>query len=336
MKLKRFGRTGLKVSEICLGTGTFGGQADQEASFAIMDRVWEAGVTFFDVSNMYPLSDDLTTRDASERIVGRWIKERGVRDQLVLATKVGAPMSRNPYDQGLSRKHIHAAIDASLARLGVDYVDYYQVHFPDPETPIEETLEALNDLVHAGKVRYIGASNFLAYQLSKALWVSDKHGFARFEGNQPRYNLLYREIENEIVPLCEAEGLGLMVFNPLAGGFLTGRYQKGQATETNTRFGMPGAAKLYQSRYWQDEQFQAVERLREVVEPRGHSLTQVAITWILHQSFISSTIIGASRPEQVKDSLAAVDLMLDQEELEVCDELWYQLPRPRDRSLALR
>lgn len=336
MKLKRFGRTGLKVSELALGTGTFGGQTEEAESFAIMDKVWEAGINFFDVADIYPLTDKPNANGASERIVGKWLKEKGVRDQLILATKLGGPMGKGPNDRGLSRKHVFAAIEASLQRLGVEYVDYYQVHFPDLETPLEETLDALNDLVHSGKVRYIGSSNFQAYQLAQALWASDKHGWARFEGNQPRYNLLYREMENEIVPFCQAEGLGLMVYNPLAGGFLTGRYRRNQEPDRDTRFGMAVSNQSYQARYWQDATFEAVEGLRQVVEPRGHNLTQAAMAWILHQPFVTSAIIGASRVEQVRDSLAAVELQLDSDELTACDELWYKLPRLRDRAIALR
>ena len=336
MKIKRLGRTGLKVSEICLGTMTFGNQCDEATSFAIMDRAWEAGVFFFDTADVYPLGATPETRGSTETIVGKWIKERGRRDDIVLATKCRGAMGDGPNQSGLSRKYIASAIDASLRRLGVDYVDLYQVHSPDLETPIEETMDALNDLVKAGKVRYVGCSNYQAYQLSKALWVSDKQGLARFESDQPRYNMLYREIENEIIPLCEAEDVGLIVYNPLAGGFLTGRYQPGQSIQAGTRFSLNNAGKLYQGRYWQDAQFEAVEELKQFFQPRERSLAQVALAWVLHQPAVTSAIVGASRPEQLDDSLPATELQLDQAELDECNEIWYKLPRIHDRAVALR
>ncbi len=336
MKIKRLGRTGLKVSEICLGTMTFGNQCDETASFAIMDTAWEGGVFFFDTADVYPLGATAETRGSTEEIVGKWIKKHKTRDQMVLATKCRGAMGDGPNESGLSRKYIFAAVEASLRRLQTDYIDLYQVHSPDLETPIEETMEALNDLVKAGKVRYVGCSNYQAYQLAKALWVSDKLGLARFESDQPRYNILFREIENEVLPLCRAEELGVIVYNPLAGGFLTGRYTPGQTTEEGTRFSLYQAGKMYQARYWQEAQFMAVEELRQFFEPRQRSLAQVALAWTLAQPDITSAILGASRPEQLTETLAAVDLKLEQEELDACNEVWYKLPRARDPFLALR
>ncbi len=336
MKIKRLGRTGLKVSEICLGTMTFGNQCDEATSFAIMDRAWESGVFFFDTADVYPLGATAQTRGATEEIVGRWIKDRKKREQMVLATKCRMTMGDGPNEGGLSRKYIFSAVEASLRRLQTDYIDLYQVHAPDPETPIEETMDALNDLVRAGKVRYLGCSNYQAYQLAKALWVSDKAGLARFESDQPRYNILYREIENEILPLCRQEGLGVITYNPLAGGFLTGRYQPGQEVEQGSRFSLYQAGKMYQNRYWQEAQFMAVESLRQFFEGRGRSLTQVALAWVLAQPGITSAIVGASRPEQLSDSIPATDLTLDQEETEACNDIWFNLPRSRDPFIALR
>jgi aryl-alcohol dehydrogenase-like predicted oxidoreductase len=202
MRIKQFGRTGLRVSEICLGTMTFGGQANEAAAFAIMDRAFAAGVFFFDTADVYPAGGGAASAGATETIIGNWLRERGVREQIVLATKCRGATGTGPNDQGLSRKHVIAACDASLRRLGTDYIDLYQVHHPDPATPIGETLDALDTLVRAGKVRYIGCSNFPAWRLAEALAASERHHLARFVSAQPRYNLLFRMIEDEIVPLC--------------------------------------------------------------------------------------------------------------------------------------
>lgn len=336
MKIKRLGRTGLKVSEICLGTMTFGNQADEKTSFAIMDTAWEGGVFFFDTADVYPLGSTPEMRGRTEEFVGKWIKERKRRDQVVLATKCRGAMGEGPNESGLSRKYIMSAVDASLKRLQTDYIDLYQVHGPDLETPIEETLDALDSLVKAGKVRYIGCSNYQAYQLGKALWASDKHGWARFESDQPRYNILYREIENEILPLCKEEGLGVIAYNPLAGGFLTGRYKPGQEVETGTRFSLHQAGKLYQNRYWKEAQFEVVEQLRQFFDARQRSLAQVALAWVLPQPVITSAILGASRPEQLHETLAATELQLTPEEMDFANDAWFNLPRAKDPSVALR
>ena len=336
MKTKRLGRTGLQVSEICLGTMTFGNQADQKTSFEIMDTAWEGGVYFFDTADVYPLGSTPEMRGRTEEIVGNWLKERGRRDQVVLATKCRGAMGDGPNESGLSRKYIFKAIDASLKRLQTDYIDLYQVHSPDTETPIEETMEALHDLVKAGKVRYLGCSNYQAYQLAKALWVSDKMGWSRFECDQPRYNILFREIENEILPLCRQEGLGVIAYNPLAGGFLTGRYKPGQNVEEGTRFSLHQAGKMYQNRYWKEAQFEVVGQLKEFFDGRGRSLAQVALAWVLAQPGITSAILGASRPEQLKETLAATEVQLSPEEMEAANEAWFNLPRAKDPSIALR
>jgi 1-deoxyxylulose-5-phosphate synthase len=336
VKTKRLGRTGLKVSEICLGTMTFGNQCDEQTSFAIMDKALDAGVFFFDTADMYPLGSTPEMRGSTETIVGKWLAQRKKRDAIVLATKCRMPMGDGPNDAGLSRKHIISAIDASLARLQTDYVDLYQMHMPDPETPIDETLAALDDLVRAGKVRYLGCSNYSAYEITKALWTSDKLGYARFESNQPRYNILFREIENEIVPLCLGEGVGLVTYNPLAGGFLTGRYSPGQSPQEGTRFRLFQAGKLYQQRYWHETHFEAVEHLKAFFAARNRPLSQVALAWVLAQPAVTSAILGASRPAQLDESLPAIDVKLDAEEMSFCDDIWYRLPRLRDKTVALR
>ena len=335
MKTKRMGRTGLKVSEICLGTMTFGRQCDEATSHAIMDTAVEYGVDFFDSANVYPVGGNLDTVGRSEELVGKWLK--GKRDRIVLATKCWGAMGRGPNERGLSRKHIFSAIEGSLRRLQTDYLDLYQVHAPDPDTPLDETLQALDDLVRQGKVRYLGCSNFQAWLLATALWSSDKYGLARFDCVQPRYNLLFREIENELLPLCRHHGIGVIPYNPLAGGFLTGKYKPDAEPAPDLRFGLAGRTQMiYRKRYWQEAQFAAVAHLQEFFAARNKSLAQVAIAWVLAQPDITAPIVGATSPEQLRQSLPATELTLDAEELEVCNEVWFTIPRLSDPTVALR
>ena len=334
MKIKRLGRTGLKVSEVCLGTMTFGNQADEPTSRAIMDTAFERGVTFFDTADAYPLGAAPEMLGRTEEYVGNWLKGR--REQIVLATKFYFPMGAGPNDRGGSRKHIMQAIEASLRRLQTDFIDLYQMHFPDFETPLDETLGALDDLVHSGKVRYIGCSNYPTWLLAKALWTSDKRGLARFDSVQPRYNLLFRHIEAELFPLALDQGIGVISYNPLAGGMLTGRYQAGQAVQEGTRFALEHAGELYRARYWQEAPMRAVDELKRLCDERNVPLTQVALAWVLAQPAITSAIVGASKPEQLDQSLPAVDLTLDEQLLAACDDIWYQLPRERNQDIAYR
>jgi aryl-alcohol dehydrogenase-like predicted oxidoreductase len=327
MKTRRLGRTGLKVTEICLGTMTFGHQCDEKASFAIMSKAADLGVNFIDAADVYPVPPAPETAGRTEEFIGRWLE--GKRQRFVLATKCRMKVGHEVNDEGLSRRHIFDAIEASLRRLQTDFVDLYQVHSPDPETPLEETLGALEDLVRQGKTRYIGCSNFPAWQAALALGVSAVHDWARFDSVQPRYNLLYREIESELLPLCRDQGLGVIAYNPLAGGFLTGKYKEVGAPPEGTRFSLGKTGDLYRERYWQQAQLQAVEDLKAFFEKRNKSLTQVAVAWVLAQPGITSAIVGASKPEQLDDSLAAVKLTLDGEELKACDEAWWKLPRRR-------
>ncbi len=285
---------------------------------------------------MYPLGGDPGTQGRTEEFVGNWLKERGARERIVLATKCRGAMGSGPNDEGLSRKHIMSACDASLRRLQTDYIDLYQVHSPDPTTPIEETLRALDDLVHAGKVRYVGCSNYLAWQLAEALWTSDKLGLAHFDCDQPRYNMLFRMIEDEIVPLCQSQGVGIIAYNPLAGGMLTGRYRERHEYQESQRFGLKNSGELYRKRYWKDAVFEEVDRLGTFFEARGKSLTHVVLAWVLQQPGITSAILGASKPEQLRDSIKGADMTLDAEELQFCDEAWYNLPRDRDTQTARR
>jgi aryl-alcohol dehydrogenase-like predicted oxidoreductase len=334
MKIKRLGRTGLKVSEICLGTMTFGNQCDEPTSRAIMDKAFEDGVTFFDTADVYPIGGTPESKGRTEEYVGNWLKGR--REQIVLATKFFGEMGPGPNERGGSRKHIFQAVEASLRRLQTDYIDLYQMHFIDVETPLEETLRALDDLVHSGKVRYIACSNYPAWILTKALWISDKLGLARFDSVQPRYNLLFRHIEAELLPLALDQGIGVISYNPLAGGVLTGRYQTGQSVQEGTRFALQNAGQLYRARYWQEAQLQAVDQLKQLCGERKVSLAQVAVAWVLAQPAITSAIVGASKAEQLDQSLPAVDLSLDEQLLAACDDIWYQLPRERDKNIAFR
>ncbi len=336
MKTKRMGRTGLRVSEICLGTMTFGMQCDEPTSFAIMDTAVEHGVDFFDTADGYPMGGTFATVGRTEEIVGKWLKGR--RDKIVLATKCWVPMGKEPNNRGLSRKHIFDAVEGSLRRLQTDYIDLYQAHSPDPETPLDETLRAFDDLVHQGKVRYIGCSNFKAWLLASALWISDKAGLARFDCVQPRYNILFREIENEMLPLCNHYGIGVIAYNPLAGGFLTGKYSADAKAPSESRFGFikGPASDLYHKRYWQDAQFAAVDHLQQFFKPRGKALTQVATAWVLAQPDITSAILGATSSAQLQQSLPAAELKLDKEEIDCCNEIWFRLPRLSDPMVATR
>ncbi len=333
MKIKRMGRTGLKVSEMCLGTMTFGHQCDQPTSFGILDTAWEGGINFIDTADAYPIPVDNNTVGATEVIIGNWFQAHpGRRHETILATKCHAKMSDAPNDVGGSRRHIMDAVEASLRRLQTDFIDLYQMHNFDANTPLDETLRALDDLVRSGKVRYIGCSNYRAYPLAKALWTSDKLGIARYDCIQPRYNLLFRDIESDVLPLCRDEGIGVIAYNPLAGGFLTGKHKREAGPETGTRFALGASGELYRRRYWQDAQFEAVDRYKDFFEKRGKSLVQVAVAWMLAQPTVTSAIIGATSPEQLKESLPATGLPLDAEEMQFLDTLWYDLPRQRDLS----
>jgi aryl-alcohol dehydrogenase-like predicted oxidoreductase len=336
VKVRQLGRTGLRVSEVCLGTMTFGNQADERAAFAIMDAAEGAGVNFFDTADVYPLGGNASTRGRTEEIVGRWLRERGARARIVLATKCRGAMGPGPNDEGLGRRHMLAACEQSLRRLGTDHIDLYQAHAPDAATPLEETVRAFDDLVRSGKVRYVGCSNYPAWQLAGALFTAERLGAARFDCAQPRYNVLFRMIEDEILPLCRAQGVGVIAYNPLAGGMLTGRYRPGQDVEAGTRFTLAGSGEMYRRRYWNEAVLQAVAGLGRFFAARGKSLTHAALAWVLAQPGITAAIVGASRPEQIVDSLRGADLSLDADELRACDEVWWTLPRERDPQIARR
>jgi aryl-alcohol dehydrogenase-like predicted oxidoreductase len=309
MEHVRLGKSGLQVSRLCLGTMTFGLQIDETTADAILDRAAEAGIDFLDTSDAYPLGGDLSTKGVTEEIIGRWM--RGKRDRFILATKCFGPTGPAPFDAGNSRKHIMSAVDASLRRLQTDYIDLYQLHGYDPSTPIDETLSALDDLVHSGKVRYVGCSNFLTYRLVRAIGRSETLGLARFDSVQPRYNLLFREIEREMLPFCEEEGVGIIPYNPIAGGLLSGKHDRTVPPPAGSRFTLGTAGPAYQERYWHEREFATVAELGKLADEAGVSLVTLAVAWVLANKAITAPIIGASRPEQLTDSLAATEFTLD-------------------------
>jgi aryl-alcohol dehydrogenase-like predicted oxidoreductase len=318
----RLGRTGLQVSRLCLGTMTFGLQSDESTAVAILDRAAEGGIDFLDTSDAYPLGGDLSTRGITEAILGRWLQ--GKRDRFIVATKCFAPTGPAPFDGGNSRKHILAAVDASLRRLQTDYIDLYQLHGYDQNTPIDETLSVLDDLVHAGKVRYIGCSNFLTYQLVRAIGRSETLRLARFDSVQPRYNLLFRQIEREMLPFCHEDGVGVIPYNPIAGGLLSGKHSRTAPPPEGTRFTLGNAAQNYQDRYWHDREFDTVEALRKLAGQAGVSLVTLSVAWVLANQAITAPIIGASRPEQLDASLAAVGFALDDDLKAQLDDLTHE------------
>jgi aryl-alcohol dehydrogenase (NADP+) len=309
MRHTRLGRTGLSVSRLCLGTMTFGLQCDEATSRAILDRAAAGGVTFLDTADVYPLGGGLETVGRTEEILGGWLAGR--RHDFVVATKCVGAMSARPWDRGASRKHILDAIEGSLRRLRTDYVDLYQLHHWDPATPIDESLRALDDVVRAGKARYVGCSNFHAYQVARALGRCEALGLVRFDSVQPRYNLLFRQIERELLPLCREEGLGVIPYNPLAGGFLSGKHRRDGGPTAGTRFTLGTAAERYQDRYWHAREFETVEALRPLAAEAGMPLARLAVAWMLAEPAITSPIVGASRPDQLDDVLPATEKPLD-------------------------
>jgi aryl-alcohol dehydrogenase (NADP+) len=328
MRHVRLGRTGLAVSRLCLGTMTFGLQCDEAASVAILDRAAAGGITFLDTADVYPLGGSLETVGRSEEILGRWLTGR--RHDFVVATKCYGVMSHRPWDRGNSRKHVLDAIDGSLRRLRTDYVDLYQLHHPDPETPLDESLRALDDIVRAGKARYVGCSNFFAYQVARALGRSELLRLARLDSVQPRYNLLFRQIERELLPLCQEEGLGVIPYNPLAGGFLSGKHRREAGPTAGTRFTLGSAARRYQDRYWHEREFATVEALRPLAAEAGVTMTHMAVGWVLAQPVVTAPIVGASRPQQLDDVLAAVEKGLDPALVARLDDLTREYRRGDD------
>ncbi|HEY5072998.1 MAG TPA: aldo/keto reductase [Caulobacteraceae bacterium] len=303
MRHTKFGRTGLRVSALCLGTMTFGLQCDEAQSHAILDAAAEGGIDFLDTADVYPLGGDRTTAGRTEEILGAWLK--GKRTSFVLATKCVGQMGPKPWDQGMSRRHILEAIDASLKRLGTDFVDLYQLHGYDPTTPIDEALEALDTVVRSGKARYVGVSNWPAIRVARALGRSEVKRLARIDCVQPRYNLLFRTFERDLLPLCQEEGVAVIPYNPLAGGLLTGKHDRDAAPAEGTRFTVGRAGSMYQTRYWHEAEFDTVDALRGLANEAGMSLASLALAWVMANPAVTAPIIGASAPEQLADSLAA-------------------------------
>jgi len=287
---------------------TFGLQIDEPAAKAVLDRAADGGITFLDTADVYPLGGGVDRLGTTEEILGRWLDGR--RHEFVLATKCFGRTGPQAWDVGNSRRHIMDAVDASLGRLRTDYIDLYQLHQDDPDTPVDETLKALDDLVRSGKVRYIGCSNFLAYRLARALGRSDALGLARFDCVQPRYNLLFREFERDLLPLCLEEGVGVIPYNPLAGGMLSGKHGRDKPPAEGTRFTIPNAGPMYQERYFHEREFDAVDAFQQLAKEAGLKPATLAIAWVMRQPAVTAPIIGASRAEQLDDTLAAAGVKL--------------------------
>ena len=315
MQFANLGRSGLKVSRICLGTMSFGSREwrdwvlPEAESRPFIQRALELGINFFDTANVYSLG-------VSEEIVGRALRDFARRDEVVIATKVNGRMGDKPNQRGLSRKHILHSIDDSLRRLGADYVDLYQIHRWDSETPIEETLEALTDVVRSGKARYIGASSCRAYQFAQALYLAERHGWARFVAMQNHYNLVYREEEHEMMPLCRQEGIGVIPWSPLARGFLAGNRRR-EGWGNTARAQQDGFA---HSMYYQDSDFEVVDRAAQLAEQRGATTAQIALAWLLRQPGMTAPIVGATRMEHLDQAVQALDIELSGEDCAFLEE----------------
>ncbi|KPV44791.1 aldo/keto reductase family protein [Alicyclobacillus ferrooxydans] len=307
MKYRRLGRSGVKVSEISLGSWlTYGGSVEDETAIACIDRAYELGINFFDTANVY-------RRGEAEKVVGKALGKYP-RDSFVLATKGFGQMGDGPNDRGLSRKHIFEQVHASLKRLNVDYIDLWQCHRYDTETPLDETLRAIDDLVRQGKILYAGVSEWSAVQIQDALHLADKFLLDRIVSNQPQYSMLERYIEKDIIPLCEREGIGQVVWSPLAQGVLTGKYRPGSAHPEGSRATHPATSGAI-SRLLTEENLQRVEQLRAIAEQKDCTLAQLALAWVLRQPNVSSAIVGASRPSQVDDNVGAVNVELTDEDV---------------------
>ncbi|MGD9797113.1 MAG: aldo/keto reductase [Acidimicrobiia bacterium] len=323
----RLGRTGLQESRLCLGTMTFGVQCDEERSHAILDTAFEAGIDFLDTADVYPLGGGPETTGLTEEIVGRWL--RGRRDDVLIATKCHGQTGPRPWDRGTSRKHVLDAIDASLRRLGTDHVDLYQVHGFDADTPLDETLDALDTVVQSGRARYVGVSNWLAFRVARALGRSEALRISRIDSVQPRYNLLFRQPERDLLELCREEGVGVIPYNPLAGGLLSGKHT-GDEPEAGSRFTVGRSGGMYRARYWHDREQATVDALRPLAAEAGLSMATLAVAWVLANPAVTAPIIGASRPEQLADSVAAVGVVLDDDLLAALDALTIDYRRGDD------
>ena len=316
MRYRKLGRSGLEVSQLALGTMQWGWTATEEDAFLVMDAFVEAGGTLLDTADVYSSWAPGGRAGMSEEIIGRWMKSRNNRNQIVLATKVRSRVWDGPSGEGLSRIHISRAIEDSLNRLQTDHIDLYQAHSFDAETPIEETLSVLDDLVRAGKVRYIGCSNYPAWRLMQALWASGTRALAPYVSLQPHYNLVHRaEFERELSSVVEQYGLGVLPYSPLAGGFLTGKYRADAQLPDSLR------AAVVRSRYFSDRNFELLDALEEIGRDHGQGLPQIALAWMLANPLVTAPIVGANNVDQLQQSLLALKVSLDEEELARIDEL---------------
>ncbi len=315
MYARKLGRTGLKVSPLCLGTMQFGWTADEAVSFTVLDTYVEAGGNFVDTADVYTRWSEGNPGGVSEQIIGRWMKARGNRESIVLATKVRGAMGAGANDQGLSRRHIVGAVEASLRRLQTDYIDLYQAHFDDEDTPPDETMSAFDDLVHQGKVRYVGASNYSAWRLTRALWESDKHRLVRYESLQPHYNLAHREeFERELEPLCREQHLAVIPYSPLGGGFLSGKYRLGQPLPESAR-----TDRIVKS-YLNERGMRVLAALDVAASQHEATVAQVALAWLLARPSITAPIVGANTPDQLRELLPATEISLSLEAIMAIDE----------------
>lgn len=327
MQYRYMGRTGLKVSELCMGTQTFGWGADEPTAHAMASQFVDAGGNFFDTSNIY-------NEGQSETILGKWLKQQD-RSKLVIATKVFFPAGDGPNDTGLTRKHIFSQIDASLRRLQTDYVDLYQTHCWDASTPLDETLRALDDLVRAGKVLYLGASNYTPAQLTQAVMLSQMHNWARFDCLQPEYSLLVRSTEWELLPVCQEHGIGVIPWSPLAGGWLTGKYRRDQPPPSDSRVGRADRWDDQPEQRETEQTWQVVDVLLEIAEARKKTPAQVALNWLLRKPAVTAPIFGARTPSQLEQNLGAVGWELTADEVERLDAI-SQIPLPSPYNFISR
>ena len=306
MEYRRLGRSGLEVSVVGIGCNNFGGRIDEAATRLVVDRAIELGVNLFDTADVYGGSG------RSEELLGRALGNR--RADVVIATKFAAPMGEGPMRRGASRRYIMTAVEDSLRRLGTDYIDLYQVHLPDADTPIEETMRTLDDLVRSGKVRYIGHSNFAGWQIASTHWIARSERLTPFISAQNEYSLLNRKVEDEVAPACEAYEVGILPYFPLASGLLTGKYRRGEDAPAGTR--LADASSPLAQRVLNDRNWERAERVREIAESRGHSMLELAIGWLAAQPAVTSVIAGATKPEQVEQNVAAAAVQLDAETME--------------------
>ncbi|HEX8919206.1 MAG TPA: aldo/keto reductase [Chloroflexota bacterium] len=315
MEYRNLGRTGLKVSALCMGTMQFGWTTDERNAFEVLDAFVDSGGTFIDTADVYSRWVEGNPGGVAEQIIGRWMKDRGNRQGLVVATKVRGTMGPSPNDVGLSRKHILDAVEASLRRLQIDYIDLYQAHSDDPEAPLDETLEAFDSLIRRGLVRYVGASNYAAYRLMESLWVSDKRGYTRYDSLQPNYSLAHRtEYEAELEPVCLEYGIGVIPYSPLAAGFLTGKYRRGQPLPPS------GRAEGVKQSYLHDQGYALIECLDEIAGRHGTNVAQVSLAWLLARPGVTSPITSANTVQQWSDLAGATDVNLTEEDISALDE----------------